>query len=69
MISFLHNFIREVFEAQVRYLVIFCDSYAGQNKNHALFLYGHFVILQIKILKSIKTVFPIKGHSCMNVTT
>lgn len=65
VISFLDYYIREVLKEEVRSLVIFCDSCAGQNKNHALFLYLHYVVHKIKRLDSIKIVFPIRGHSYM----
>lgn len=61
--SFLHHYIFTKLNANVRELVIFCDSCGGQNKNYCMFRFIHYVVHTTKRLDVIKMVFPIRGHS------
>lgn len=61
--SMMHNFIENIFPEQVRLLVIFCDSCAGQNKNITVFRFFHYIVTQKNRFDLVKMVFPIRGHS------
>ncbi|XP_039290187.1 uncharacterized protein LOC120352657 [Nilaparvata lugens] len=61
--SVLFDFIFNHLDPQVEELTIFCDSCGGQNKNYTIFRLIHYIVHFIKRLKSIKLVFPVRGHS------
>lgn len=47
---------------QVIFLTLFCDS-CGRPKNYNIFRYCHYIVHELKRLKSIVLIFPIQGHS------
>ncbi|GFS17248.1 hypothetical protein ElyMa_006817700 [Elysia marginata] len=51
--------------AEVKTLVLFCDSCAGQNKNWSVIRYLHFLTAHLQRFDEIKMSFPIRGHSYM----
>ncbi|CAF4833055.1 unnamed protein product [Pieris macdunnoughi] len=61
--SFLHHYIFTKLNANVRELVIFCDSCGGQNKNYCMFRFINYVVHTAERLDVIKMVYPIRGHS------
>lgn len=63
--SMLYDFICNFLKPEVRHLIVFCDSCAGQNKNFTLFRFAYFLVHIIGRLDSFKMVFPIRGHSYM----
>ena len=52
--SIMHNFIEKILPEQVRQLVIFFDSCAGQNKNITVFRFFHYLVIQKKSFRSSK---------------
>lgn len=63
--SMLNNFIFNELSSDVRQLVIFCDSCAGQNKNYTVIRYLYYVVHEKNRLESVEVIFPIRGHSYM----
>ncbi|KAL4153679.1 hypothetical protein QTP88_001512 [Uroleucon formosanum] len=62
--SFIFHFIMNYLDDDVEELQIFCDSAGGQNKNHTIFRFIHYIVNnQIHGLKNIKITFPVRGHS------
>lgn len=61
--SVLCDFIFNHLDPRVDELTIFCDSCGGQNKNFTIFRFLHYIVHFTKRLKSIKVVFPVRGHS------
>lgn len=61
--SMLFNFIYKILPSQVRQLIIFCDSCAGQNKNITVFRFFHYLVTEKKCFDLVKMSFPIRGHS------
>lgn len=61
--SMLNHFLLNLLDPQVRDLIIFCDSCAGQNKNYTVIRFLHYIVHKINRFNSVKVVFPIRGHS------
>lgn len=61
--SMLHHFFSNLLDPQVRDLIIFCDSCAGQNKNYTVMRFLHYMVNMENRFDSVKVVFPIRGHS------
>jgi hypothetical protein len=53
------------FVYKLSYITIFCDSSGGQNKNFTLFRFDNFIVNVCGRLDTLKTVFPVRGHSYM----
>lgn len=63
--SMLEHFFDNVLSLNVRHLVLFCDSCAGQNKNYTVIRFLHHTVVDKDRFDSVKVVFPIRGHSYM----
>lgn len=63
VVSFLHDYITNHLDNNVKHLLLFCDSCAGQNKNFTFFRYCHYVVHYLKRLSSVTITFPMRGHS------
>lgn len=61
--SMLDHFFSNVLGPEVRNLIIFCDSCAGQNKNYTVIRFLHHMVHKNNRFDSVKVVFPIRGHS------
>lgn len=61
VISFLIHYLQN-FAPSAEELHLFCDNCGGQNKNHAL-LRAVMALVELKMFKTIKVFFPIRGHS------
>ena len=66
--SILFDFIMNHLPPQILELTIFCNSCCGQNKNFTVFRMLHFVVHTVKRLKEIKVMFPIRGHSYLDLS-
>lgn len=61
--SMIDHFVSSILPENVRKLVIFCDSCAGQNKNYTVIRYLHYLVTQKNRFDRVNVVFPIRGHS------
>lgn len=61
--SFLHHFVTNCLDHSVTELTVFCDCCGRQNKNVTVTRMCHHLVHTEKLLKEIKMVFPITGHS------
>ncbi|GFR84559.1 hypothetical protein ElyMa_004153600 [Elysia marginata] len=61
----LHHYFTTIVPAKVKTLELFCDSYAGQNKNWTVIRYLHYLTAHLQRFDEIKISFPIRGHSYM----
>lgn len=61
--SMLWDFLFNHLSVEVEELKIFCDSCCGQNKNFTIFRMLHYIVHQVKRLKTVRVIFPIRGHS------
>jgi hypothetical protein len=63
--SMLDHFFSTVLSSEIRHLIIFCDSCAGQNKNYTVIRFLHYIIHNKNRFDSVEVIFPIRGHSYM----
>ena len=63
--SMLADFISSHLSDRVTDVSFFCDGCSGQNKNYTLLRFMYSLVHHLKRLKSIKILFPIRGHSYM----
>lgn len=61
MCSFFMHYINNFVDKDVEELHLFCDNYAGQNKNHVL-IRMVMALVKIKRLKKSIYFFPERGH-------
>lgn len=45
------------------HLILLSDGCAGQNKNHIMVYFQYFLVHVLKLFKSVKHIFPIRGHT------
>jgi hypothetical protein len=63
--TFVHHFIYNYLNENVKHLHIFADSCAGQQKNFTFFRFLFNLVNYEKKLESVTVTFPIRGHSYM----
>ncbi|XP_044758232.1 uncharacterized protein LOC123316293 [Coccinella septempunctata] len=54
-------------DRDIRHVILYCDSCAGQNKNRAMLVMIHLFLQKSKNIKTIKIVFLLPGHTYMPV--
>lgn len=62
--NILKQSARESARGSAREFEIFCDSFAGQNKNYTIIRFLHYLVHGPKSrFEKVKITFPIRGHS------
>lgn len=65
--SLFHDFVHNSLSQEVREIEIYSDSCSGQNKNYTVFRFMHYLIHTEKRFDKITMIFPVRGHSYMEV--
>ncbi|XP_054284123.1 uncharacterized protein LOC129001018 [Macrosteles quadrilineatus] len=63
--TFVHHFVYNYLDENVKHLRIFADSCAGQQKNFTFFRFLFNLVNYENKLESVTVTFPIRGHSYM----
>lgn len=63
--SMLLHFIENYLDKSVTHLNIFADSCGGQNKNHTMIQFLHYVTSELQVFEKVVVTYPVRGHSYM----
>lgn len=63
--SMLLHFFKNYLDKSVTHLNIFADSCGGQNKNHTIIKFLHYVTSELKMFEKVVVTYPVRGHSYM----
>ncbi|CAH1106455.1 unnamed protein product [Psylliodes chrysocephalus] len=63
--SMLYHFVNTYLDPAVKKLYVFADSCWGQNKNHTIIQFPHYVTADLKRFDTMAITYPVRGNSFM----
>ena len=63
--SMLYHCFNTYLDPAVKKLSVFADSCGGQNKNHSIIQFFHYVTAELKRFDTVTITYPVRGHSFM----